>query len=89
MKLNFVLSERRRLLTSVFPETHFQSTNPALAQYESSNTQSSAAPAAFSMGQEGQETAFNFEFLPEKLLMYIFTSLPLFSPSQVYDSHFL
>lgn len=60
MKPNVVLSERRWLLTSDFPETHFQFTNPALAQYESSNTRSSAALSAFSTGQEGQETAFNF-----------------------------
>lgn len=89
MKPNVVLSERRWLLTSDFPETHFQSTNPALAQYESSTTRSSTAPTAFSTGQEGQETAFHLEFLPEKLLMCISTSLPLLSHSQAYDSCFL
>lgn len=73
MKPNVVLSERRWLLTSDFPETHFQSTNPSLAQYESSNTRSSAALSAFSTGQEGQETAFNLEFLLGKLLMYMST----------------
>lgn len=77
MKPNIVLSERRWLLTSDFLETHFPSTNPAFAQYESSNTHSSAAPSAFSTGQEGQETAFNLEFLLEELLMYISIFFPL------------
>lgn len=79
MKPNVVLSERRWLLTSDFPETHFQFTNPALAQYESSHTRSSAALSAFSTGQEGQETAFNSEFLLGKIadVLYISTFLLL------------